>query len=128
MPLTMSSTSPQTLVSMTATINQHRNTINRDLKTMEMSDAIKTLVKAKRCWVEAAAASKEAQYQKQIETAEKSLRRLRADVESRLKQMGWGWDELEKRAERAIGKIGDNANLSYRLTSEGSMNMDMGEM
>lgn len=124
----MSSTSPQTLVSMTATLNRHRNTINRDLKTMEVVDAIKTLVKAKRCWDQAAAASKEAQYSKQIETAEKSMGRLRADIESRLKQMGWGWDELEERAERAIGKIEDNSNLTQRLTEEGSMNVGMGSM
>lgn len=114
---------------MTTTLNQHRNTINRNFERpgLKFADGIEILVKAKRCWNEATAASEEAQTSKQVELARRAMKKLRDAVEERLKQLGWGWDELEERAERAIDNSGSNV-MAQRLTYEEGMSMDMGEM
>lgn len=77
-------------------------------------------MKRKRCW-------NEAQSSKQIELAKRAMKKLRDAIEEKLKQLGWGWDELEERAERAVGNVG-GSTVARRLTEEESMSMDMDEM
>lgn len=125
--LKMSSTTPQTLSSMAGAMNQHRNTINRDLKALDFKQAIEMLLKAKRCCNEADAASKESQSKKQLDTAMTSLERLRATIDGHLKQLGHKWDEFEEWATKLLRKS-EGEMLPLRLTEEGSLNMDMENM
>lgn len=114
---------------MTTTLNQYRNTINRDIENLKTDSVIELLLKAKRCWDEAAAAaSDEGQASKQVMTAMKSMERLQAAIEKQLGKLGWNWGELEERAERVYGKEKRDEALAHRLTAEGSLKMDMGEM
>lgn len=85
------------------------------------------LLEAEECYEEAAGASEETQSQKQINEAKKSFERLRGTIEGCLKKRGWKWEEFEEMARRMLEK-NEVEGLAYRLTPEGSMNLDTEEM